>query len=627
VDPRSIDGHVQLGHLLKNTGRPAAAMASFASALEIDALCSDALRELIGMGKGAAASARSNAGFQLLGQVTTALAEMKNAVVQIERALPDIQSLCSVPATDFSLFKARFRLPPAPPPVKREPWTAVVLDDPSADVVTTLRSIAQVGDWRGVVIVNARPSLSSELLQWSNFGLLCPVEMVESIASAACGNGWLLLVQGGTELLSGALAWMAWAGSHSDVLALYADEELIELDEKGRPAGSRGYFKSAYDSDAGGSCHGHSMLAVRAGTALAVGADGDRGAVIDDIERQAGSVRRIAHVPRVLSRRLAPAVFRQPLANASSAASEDKIAVIIPTRDGGENLRKCLDAARTLADAPDTLHFIVVDNGPSERRALECFEQKGSSLSGDILVDRGPFNWSRLNNLAVKSCKAPILLFLNDDVEVRTKGWDTQLRQHLGRAEIGAVGCRLVYPDGSLQHAGIVLGPDGTTAHEGKGLVTPETRHRWSVRRVVGAVTGAFLACRRSDFEAVDGFDEARFPIWFNDVDFCLKLRACSVHILYVAGISGIHRESTTLNKIAPLNDMSDLWRASAEALKRRWPEALIDDPGFNPHFLRSGKPFEQVTEPTQTACMMHLRASASSNPWRVQPASDNGQL
>jgi GT2 family glycosyltransferase len=231
-----------------------------------------------------------------------------------------------------------------------------------------------------------------------------------------------------------------------------------------------------------------------------------------------------------------------------------------------------------------------------------------------------------LNNLAVKSCKAPILLFLNDDVELQTKGWDTQLRHHLVRPEIGAVGCRLVYPDGSLQHAGIVLGPDGTTAHEGKGQVTPETRHRWSVRRVVGAVTGAFLACRRSDFEAVGGFDEACFPIWFNDVDFCLRLRARGLLILYAAEISGVHRESATLKQVGALKDRAALWLDSAKALKRRWSEALINDPGFNPHFLRAGHPFEQVVDPSQAAGLRHLLTTSSSNPWNVQPTWDTDE-
>jgi GT2 family glycosyltransferase len=487
--------------------------------------------------------------------------------------------------------------------------------------------VAQVGDWRSVQILNARPGLSSELLQWSNFGLDCAVETVESIASVGCRDGWLLLLQAGTELLPASLPWMAWAASRIDALALYADEELIEVDEIGRPTGSRGYFKSAYDPEAAGSCHSHSMLAVRAGAAVAGIEDGDGSALIDDIERQAGDAGRIAHVPRVLSRRLAPAVFRPPAANKSSASLPDNIAVIVPTRDGGKNLRECLDAARTLADAPDTLHFVVVDNGPSERGDLECFEQEGSRLSGKILVDRGPFNWSRLNNLAVKSCAAPILLFLNDDVELRTKGWDTQLRHHLRRSEIGAVGCRLVYPDGSLQHAGIVLGPDGTTAHEGKGLVTPETSHRWSVRRVVGAVTGAFLACRRSNFEAAGGFDEASFPVWFNDVDFCLRLRARSMHILYAAEILGVHRESATLKQVGALKDRAALWQDSAKALKRRWREALIGDPGFNPHFLRAGSPFEQVADPSEAAALRHLLVTASSNPWRVQPKWDNDDI
>ena len=238
----------------------------------------------------------------------------------------------------------------------------------------------------------------------------------------------------------------------------------------------------------------------------------------------------------------------------------------------------------------------------------------------DVLVlrDTGPFNWARLNNLAAKSCSAEILLFMNDDVELLSGGWDSYLRHHLDRPDIGAVGCKLLYPDGAIQHGGIVFGPDGRTAHEGSGDVTSETRYRWDSRRSVGAVTGAFLATRRVDFETLHGFDEVSFPIWFNDVDFCLRLRSRGLRILYAPEISGIHKELSTLKKEPESQHKLMLWKESLGAMRARWRENFVEDPSFNPHYVRFGRPFEAIFEPSIDIIVAHLKCSARCEPWSI---------
>ena len=294
--------------------------------------------------------------------------------------------------------------------------------------------------------------------------------------------------------------------------------------------------------------------------------------------------------------------------------------MVVPTRDGGADLRRCLQAARTLADIPTLLNFLVIDNGSTDPATRDYLRELAAMPDVRVVQDAGPFNWSRLNNLAARACSDEILLFMNDDVELLSGDWDSYLRHHLGRPDIGAVGCKLSYPDGAIQHAGIVFGPDGRTAHEGSDDVTPETQYRWDSRRSVSAVTGAFLATRRADFETLRGFDEVSFPIWFNDVDFCLRLRSRGLRILYGPEISAIHGESSTLKKEPESQRKLMLWKESLGAMRARWGESFEEDPSFNPHFVRVGRPFEAIFEPSIGRIMAHLKCSARCEPWSIGP-------
>ena len=314
INPRSVDGYVQLGHVQKNSGRTAAAALSFASALEIDRQCRDALRELISLGKGAIAGTRSNVGFQLLAEARSTLARLKETTRDIERMLPDIQSLCSVPATDFTLFTERFRLPPPPEYPETTTWIAVIIDEGASDIFATIRTIAQQPRWQSVHIYRARPELEVELAQISNAGLSCPVRFFDSAAALPVAQSdWLVLIKAGTEMVPLGLSWLEWAVSQVDALALYADEEFVEREPDGRIISSRGYFKATYDPESGGSCYGHSLIAVRSRSEITGWIANLEGAsIIDEVERGAGAAGRIAHLPRVLSRRTTPRNSRMP---------------------------------------------------------------------------------------------------------------------------------------------------------------------------------------------------------------------------------------------------------------------------------------------------------------------------
>ena len=196
-----MDGYVQLAHVQKNSGHTAAAISSFARALEIDQHCPDALRELISLGKGAIAGTKTNVGFELLAEVRSTLTHLKKATKEIERMLPDIQSLCSVPATNFTLFRERFQL--LRPPERPQPitWSAVIIDDGVSDVLATLRTVAQQRIWQSVQIYRARPGAGSRAgADIKRRSLLCPVRFLESGRRGADAEAdWLLLIKAGTE--------------------------------------------------------------------------------------------------------------------------------------------------------------------------------------------------------------------------------------------------------------------------------------------------------------------------------------------------------------------------------------------------------------------------------------------
>jgi len=147
-------------------------------------------------------------------------------------------------------------------------------------------------------------------------------------------------------------------------------------------------------------------------------------------------------------------------------------------------------------------------------------------MGARVSIDE-PFNWSRLNNRAVELSDEPLIVFANDDMLMSlTAG--TFSRGLLSRPEVGAIGARLLYPDCTVQHAGILLGWDGHDVHDGRyeKLTEPGQCARWHVSRSVSAVTGAFMAIRREAFAGAGTFDEAALPLAYADIDLGLKLRA-----------------------------------------------------------------------------------------------------
>ena len=206
--------------------------------------------------------------------------------------------------------------------------------------------------------------------------------------------------------------------------------------------------------------------------------------------------------------------------------------IIIPTRDRADLLERCLETVwDTTASARAEgceLEILVVDNGscePETRELLKLWRQRIHVLRND-----DSFNWSRLNNQAVAIAKGELLLLLNNDIEASGEGWFEAMAAQAMRPRVGAVGALLLYPDGTIQHGGVVVGLSHAVGHAYRNLHLNHAVHRGRSRLLTGwgAVTGACLMVRKELLVRLGGLDEG-LPVEFNDVDLCLRL----VHLGY----------------------------------------------------------------------------------------------
>lgn len=226
-----------------------------------------------------------------------------------------------------------------------------------------------------------------------------------------------------------------------------------------------------------------------------------------------------------------------------------KVSIIVPTKDHYAILKVCLSSLlnKTMYSNYEVL---VVDNQTTQSSALRYLAGiAGEEPKVTVLKYDKPFNYSDINNQAVTQAQGEVLLFLNNDVEILHGDWLTEMVSHAMRPDVGCVGAKLLYPDSTIQHAGVALGMHGVADHMFRG--TSETsktdpyRHLKSVRNP-GAVTGAVLAMRASVFKQIRGFDAKHLPIAFNDVDLCLKAEKLGYRTVWTPHACLVHHESKT---------------------------------------------------------------------------------
>jgi len=224
------------------------------------------------------------------------------------------------------------------------------------------------------------------------------------------------------------------------------------------------------------------------------------------------------------------------------------VSIIIPFQDKPEILEKCLRSIISITTYPD-FEILGISNNSTDPKIFEIMEH-WPKIDQRIRFseDNIPFNYSDINNHAAGLAKGEYLLLLNNDVEVITPNWIESLLEHAQRKEIGAVGGKLYYPDGSVQHAGIVVGIKGFAGRPNRRLPGDSTGyfHRLVLTHNVSAVTGAMMMVGKRKYQEIDGMDSANLPVSLNDVDFCLRLMEHGYWNIFSPYCEAIHAESVS---------------------------------------------------------------------------------
>jgi len=430
---------------------------------------------------------------------------------------------------------------------------------------------------------------------------------VDPIGKAtATDSEYLVPLRIGDTLSSSALFRLAEAiQANRDAAILYGDQD--ELDESGQR--SRPWFKPRWNremflaQDYISSAMAVDMAAVR---------DAPRANNVAELVIDAsGTDRAVVHVPHILAHvasvneaqdhRLAALSRRlQPLGASCTNGPFGTIKVewplpsrlplvtlIVPTKDRVDLLAPCIGSVLDRTDY-EPFEILIVDNASVEKRTTDYLTVVTRNPKVRVMSYPGSYNFSAINNAAARDARGTYLCLLNNDTEVVNAEWLTELMRYAVREDVGAVGAKLLYADGTIQHAGVVVGIGEAAGHAHRFLRADEPGYfrQPHVAHYVSAVTAACLVVEKGKFEAAGGLDEAELAVAFNDVDFCLRLEKAGWRNVYVPHAVLVHHESKSRgDDISPLN--IDRYRRELKILQERWGTKTYDDPLHNPNLDR----------------------------------------
>ncbi|NLR73271.1 glycosyltransferase [Novosphingobium sp. ERN07] len=401
---------------------------------------------------------------------------------------------------------------------------------------------------------------------------------------------WIMPMTAGDSLSSDAVAAYRFAISQSGSRIIYADDDLIDM--RGRRHSP--HFKPAWNAElhrhfdyVSGAC----VVQSSADVLRRIAGPGWMSRLTAAVTTEADA--KPVRLPHILHHRRDRTMPVVPRRMSDASDNTPKVTVIVPTRNRLDLLATCIAGLERTNYAD--FEVIIVDNGSDDPATLAWLAKLDRSRYR-ILRDDGGFNFSRLNNRAVEIADGEVLCLLNNDVEMIRPDWLSIMVRQAVRPEVGAVGAQLLYSDGRIQHAGVVIGICGGAAHAHR-LLWPDDQgyfSRHALPQFVSAVTAACLVVRRSSYQAVGGLDEERFAVAFNDVDFCLRLNARGWQSLYEPRARLIHHESVSRGFD---RDPAGALRFAGEldALKTQWGTDDFDadvDPFHHPQLSRYSEIF-----------------------------------
>lgn len=437
---------------------------------------------------------------------------------------------------------------------------------------------------------------------------------------AAAQGDYVLAMKAGDRLSPAALYRYAEAlQENGGTTLLYGDEDRIN------PSGRRSnpWFKAGWNEEMffaqdylGSAC---AIKASAARAAIPIADDiADAATCALTLEVTTAHDATIRHVPHVLVHRDAQAIPDAQMARVSIVAAHLKthratvdagpfgsariawplpddlplVSIIVPTRDKVGLLRACLDGLLAKTSYPD-FEVIVVDNGSVEPATLAYFDAVARDTRVRILRYDAPYNYSAINNFAVAAARGSYLCLLNNDTEILDGNWLTEMMRQAVRPHVGAVGAKLLYDDGSIQHAGVIVGLGQAAGHAHRFVRNdrPGYFNQPHIQQYVSAVTAACLVVERAKFEAVGGLDANSLAIAFNDVDLCLKLAAAGWRNIYAPQAVLIHHESRSRGRdVSPQH--IERYLQELAVLQQRWATRTYIDPYYSPNLTRVNEGF-----------------------------------
>ncbi len=274
------------------------------------------------------------------------------------------------------------------------------------------------------------------------------------------------------------------------------------------------------------------------------------------------------------------------------------VSIIIPTKDQLPLLRRCIDTLLKKTTYPN-YEVIVVDNG-SETPEARRYLKELPTLFPDrirVLAHPGAFNFSAMNNRAAAAASGEFLLLLNNDTAIIQDGWLTQLVRNGLREEVGIVGPALFFPNGQIQHAGVLLGLRGPAEHPFIGLPAdaPGYLFRAQVQQNYSAVTGACLLVRKELYRQLGGLDETDFAVSYNDIDFCLRVRSHGKQVVWTPLAMLLHEGNASQQsgtESLALERKAARFSRERTAMYARWADWIGNDPAYNPNLALTGEAF-----------------------------------
>jgi GT2 family glycosyltransferase len=432
-------------------------------------------------------------------------------------------------------------------------------------------------------------------------------------------DGWLTFLYPSDRLAEIALWELAQAlANRPKAKLIYSDEDRI--DETGHRFDP--HFKPDWNPELAQACGYTGRLTavlpgvLRAAGRIRVSSDGSHDAALALSAGSTGSPETIVHIPKILYHVGQPArslcATSRPALQSFFGGSEPRaeildgpwpgafhlrwslpstppeITLIVPTHNAAPLLEKLVRTLTEMTSYP-AFEILVIDHRSDEPAARAYLDRLQREQGVKLLRYDGPFNFSAMNNLAVAECRTELVGLLNNDLEIVEASWLDEMVSHALRPGVGAVGAKLLYSDGTVQHGGVLLGGGSPTkpvaGHLFHSLHRSEPGYfgRALVAQSASAVTAACMVMRRGVFQEVGGFDEENLPVAFSDVDLCLRLGEAGYRIVWTPHAQLIHHGSTTRG-----HDLSPQHRqrfaAEVRHMRRRWGDRLDHDPHYNPN-------------------------------------------